>query len=98
VRDRASYAFALVSVAAALRMEEGKIWDARVALGGVAHKPWRYWAIELMLKGKEPSEALFREVADHELKSATASVHNAFKIKMTSNAIVAALKTAAGIS
>lgn len=98
VRDRASYAFALVSVAAALQMEGGKIWDARLALGGVAHKPWRNWGIELMLKGKEPSEALFKEVADHELKLATASGHNVFKIKMTSNAIVAALKTAAGIS
>lgn len=52
VRDRASYAFALVSVAVALQMDGGRIWDARLALGGVAHKPWRYWAIDLMLRGK----------------------------------------------
>lgn len=98
VRDRASYAFALISVAAALQMDGGKIWDARVALGGVAHKPWRYWAVDMMLRGQSPSEKLFREVAEHELAGAKAGEHNAFKIKMTSNAIVAALKTAAGIS
>ncbi len=98
VRDRASYAFALVSAAAALQMDGGRIWDARVALGGVAHKPWRYWAVELMLRGQTPSEKLFREVAEHELKGATAGEHNAFKITMTTNAMVAALKTAAGIS
>ncbi|SEJ04203.1 xanthine dehydrogenase YagS FAD-binding subunit [Dyadobacter sp. SG02] len=98
VRDRASYAFALVSVAAALQMDGGRIWDARMALGGVAHKPWRYWAIDLMLRGQVPSEKLFREVAEHEMESAKATEQNAFKIKLTSNAIVAALKTAAGIS
>ncbi|WP_353719247.1 xanthine dehydrogenase family protein subunit M [Dyadobacter sp. 676] len=98
VRDRASYAFALVSVAAALQMDGGRIWDARMALGGVAHKPWRYWAIDLMLRGHAPSEKLFREVAEHEMQSARATEQNAFKIKLTSNAIVAALKTAAGIS
>ncbi|MCF0074327.1 xanthine dehydrogenase family protein subunit M [Dyadobacter sp. CY261] len=98
VRDRASYAFALVSVAAALQMDGGKIWDARLALGGVAHKPWRYWAIELMLRGQPPSEKLFREVAEHELQSARAGEHNAYKIKLTANAMIAALKIAAGIS
>jgi xanthine dehydrogenase YagS FAD-binding subunit len=98
VRDRASYAFALVSVAVALQMDGGRIWDARLALGGVAHKPWRYWAIDLMLRGKTPSEQLFREVAEHEMKSAKALENNAYKIRLTSNAMVAALKTAAGIS
>ncbi|WP_426294855.1 FAD binding domain-containing protein [Dyadobacter endophyticus] len=98
VRDRASYAFALVSVAVALQMDGGRIWDARLALGGVAHKPWRYWAIDLMLRGKAPSEQLFREVAEHEMESAKALEGNAYKIKLTSNAMVAALKTAAGIS
>lgn len=98
VRDRASYAFALVSVAVALQMDGGRIWDARLALGGVAHKPWRYWAIDLMLRGKTPSEQLFREVAEHEMKSAKALEDNAYKIRLTSNAMVAALKTAAGIS
>ncbi|WP_041734784.1 FAD binding domain-containing protein [Dyadobacter fermentans] len=98
VRDRASYAFALVSVAAALQIDGGKIWDARMALGGVAHKPWRYWAVDLMLRGQAPSEKLFREVAEHEMKSAKATEQNAFKIRLTSNAIVAALKLAAGIS
>jgi xanthine dehydrogenase YagS FAD-binding subunit len=98
VRDRASYAFALVSVAAALQMDGGRIWDARMALGGVAHKPWRYWAIDLMLRGQAPSEKLFREVAEHEMQSAKATGQNAFKIKLMSNAIVAALKAATGIS
>jgi len=98
VRDRASYAFALVSVAAALQMDGGRIWDARLALGGVAHKPWRYWAIDLMLRGQAPSEKLFKEVAEHEMKSAKALEDNAYKIQLTSNAMVAALKTAAGIS
>lgn len=98
VRDRASYAFALVSVAAALQMDGGRIWDARLALGGVAHKPWRYWAIDLMLRGQAPSEKLFRDVAEHEMKSARALEDNAYKIRLTSNAMVAALKTAAGIS
>lgn len=98
IRDRASYAFALVSVAAALQMDGGRIWDARMALGGVAHKPWRYWAIDLMLRGQAPSEKLFREVAEHEMQSAKATAQNAFKIKLTSNAIVAALKAATGIS
>ena len=98
VRDRASYSFALVSVAAALQIDGGRIWDARLAIGGVAHKPWRYWAVDLMLRGKAPSETLFREVAEHEMQSAKATGQNAFKIKLTSNAIVAALKTAAGIS
>lgn len=98
VRDRASYAFALVSVAAALQIDGGRIWDARLAIGGVAHKPWRYWAVDLMLRGKAPSETLFREVAEHEMQSAKATGQNAYKIKLTSNAIVAALKTAACIS
>lgn len=98
VRDRASYAFALVSVAVALQMDGGRIWDARMALGGVAHKPWRYWAIDLMLRGQAPSEKLFREVAEHEMQSAKATEQNAYKIRLTSNAVVAALKTAAGIS
>ncbi|GGM94868.1 oxidoreductase [Dyadobacter beijingensis] len=98
VRDRASYAFALVAVAAALQMDGGKIWEARVALGGVAHKPWRYWAVELMLRGNAPSEKLFREVAEHEMRSAKAGEYNAYKINLTANAMVAALKTAAGIS
>lgn len=98
VRDRASYAFALVSAAAALQMDGGMIWDARVALGGVAHTPWRYWAVELMLRGKRPSEELFREVAAHEMKSAVAREHNAYKVTLAANAMVAALKTAAGIS
>ncbi len=95
LRDRASYAFALVSVAAALRMEGGTIAEARVALGGVAHRPWRLPAAEALLKGVEPGPEVFGKVADALLEGAVAQSQNAFKIPLARRAIVRALKQAA---
>jgi xanthine dehydrogenase YagS FAD-binding subunit len=94
VRDRASYAFALVSVAAALEMDGKKIKQARVALGGVAHKPWRAVAAEKYLAGKEATEANFNEAANAEMKNAKAFKHNEFKIELGKRAIVRALSMA----
>ncbi|WP_230533396.1 FAD binding domain-containing protein [Microvirga roseola] len=95
LRDRLSYAFALVSVAAALRMENGTIAQARLALGGVAHKPWRDPAAEAMLQGQPATEDRFRAVADHILKDARGYQDNAFKIDLARRAIVTALSQAA---
>jgi xanthine dehydrogenase YagS FAD-binding subunit len=95
LRDRASYAFALVSVAAAISFDGDVIGSARLALGGVAHKPWRNQAAEALLAGKRPSAALFREAADLILQEATGHEHNAFKIELTRRAVVRALGQAA---
>ena len=95
LRDRASYAFALVSVAAALRMEGDTIAEARIALGGVAHKPWRLPAAEALLKGVAPSPEAFGKVADALLEGAVPQSQNAFKIPLARRAIVRALKQAA---
>ena len=95
VRDRASYAFALVSVAAALDIANGRIKEARVAMGGVAHKPWRATAAEKALVGKAPTEANFRAAADAEMKDAKPLKHNAFKVDLGKRAIALALKRAA---
>ena len=95
LRDRASYAFALVSVAAALRLEGGTIKEARLALGGVAHKPWRDTEAEDMLRGKAPGEDVFRAVADKVLAGAKGYSHNAFKIELARRAIVRGLAQAA---
>jgi xanthine dehydrogenase YagS FAD-binding subunit len=88
VRDRASYAFALVSVAAGLELEDGRIKHARLALGGVAHKPWRAHAAEAVLKGRPASEAVFQEAAEAELAPATGLRDNAFKIDLAKRVIV----------
>jgi xanthine dehydrogenase YagS FAD-binding subunit len=88
VRDRASYAFALVSVAAALKVENGAIQDVRLALGGVAHKPWRASAAEAVLQGGPASEAAFREAAEAELACAEGLRDNAFKIELARRVIV----------
>lgn len=98
IRDRASYAFALVSVAAAVEMEGDRIKQARVALGGVAHKPWRARAAEAALVGKPANEASFAAAAQAELKSAKPLEHNAFKVPMAQHAIVRALALAAGVA
>ncbi len=98
VRDRASYAFALVSVAAALDMDGNTIKDARLAMGGVAHKPWRLAAAESFLKGKTASEANFKNAADIAMKDAKGYGQNNFKLKMAPNTIVQTLKTVSGIS
>lgn len=94
VRDRASYAFALVSVAAALEMNGDKIKQARLALGGVAHKPWRATEAEKFLAGKEATEANFKEAAEMEMKHAKPLEHNQFKIELGRRAIVRALMQA----
>src|SRR2546423_9129702 len=95
VRDRASYAFALVSVAAALDVQNGKINAARVALGGVAHKPWRAQKAEAALVGKTPDDKTFRAAAEAELAAAKGYKHNSFKIELAKRAIMGALTTVA---
>jgi xanthine dehydrogenase YagS FAD-binding subunit len=94
VRDRTSYAFALVSVAAALEMDGSTIGEARIALGGVAHKPWRVPAAEATLRGQSASEENFRRVADAYLSGARGYAQNAFKIELAKRAIVRALNHA----
>ena len=96
VRDRASYAFALVSVAAALTVEDGTITDARLALGGVAHKPWRARIAEAALRGQPPSEDVFVAAAGLELKDAQPLEGNAFKVPLAKRTIVAVLGELAG--
>lgn len=95
IRDRLSYAFALVSVAAALRIENGTIAQARLALGGVAHKPWRDESAEAMMVGHPASRETFAAAADHLLRDAKGFEHNAFKIDLAHRAIVRALGQAA---
>jgi xanthine dehydrogenase YagS FAD-binding subunit len=95
IRDRASYAFALVSVAAALELDGDVIRDVRLALGGVAHKPWRDKAVERSLIGQPVSRENFVAAADAMLRAAQPLEHNAFKIKLARRAIVRALSDAA---
>jgi len=95
VRDRASYAFALVSVAAALEIEGGQIKTARLALGGVAHKPWRAHQAEEALTGKQPNDQNFRAAAEAELAAARGYKYNSFKIELAKRAITQALGTVA---
>jgi xanthine dehydrogenase YagS FAD-binding subunit len=96
LRDRASYAFALVSVAAALDLDSSKkINAARVALGGVAHKPWRAHKVESEITGKSADEKTFRAAAEAELASAKAYKYNSFKIEMAKRAIVRVLSVVA---
>jgi xanthine dehydrogenase YagS FAD-binding subunit len=95
IRDRASYAFALVSVAAALRMGGGTIEDARLAMGGVAHKPWRDSAAEGALRAQSPTAAAFRHAAETLLRDARGFAQNAFKIELGKRAVVRALEDAA---
>lgn len=99
VRDRASYAFALVSVAAAMDVgADKKIKDARVALGGVAHKPWRANAAEKKLIGQDANEKTFRAAAEAELEAAKSYKYNSYKIELAKRAIVRALDTVAGMT
>lgn len=95
IRDRASYAFALVSVAAALDLDGGVVRDARLALGGVAHKPWRDKAVERLLIGKPATREHFAAAADAMLADAQPLAHNAFKVKLARRAIIRALSDAA---
>ncbi|HLX01695.1 MAG TPA: xanthine dehydrogenase family protein subunit M, partial [Trinickia sp.] len=96
VRDRASYAFALVSVAAAMQMDRHTIKSVRIALGGVAHKPWRANIAERMLTGRPLSEAALREAAAAELREAQPQSENRYKVALAQRAIVRAVDLAAG--
>jgi xanthine dehydrogenase YagS FAD-binding subunit len=100
VRDRASYAFALVSVAAALKVEGGVIREVRLALGGVAHKPWRASVAEGLLRGKAPTADNFAEAAAAELAPAIPRKHNAFKVELAKRTIALVLSelTADGVT
>jgi xanthine dehydrogenase YagS FAD-binding subunit len=91
VRDRASYAFALVSVAAALDIADGVIGDLRVALGGVAHKPWRTTILEAALRGAPATEDRLRAAAEAELAQARPVAGNGFKIPLARNLLVRTL-------
>jgi xanthine dehydrogenase YagS FAD-binding subunit len=96
VRDRASYAFALVSVAAALEIQDGIIKQARISMGGVAHKPWRAREAELTLTGGRVNEQSFRRAAEAAMQGARGYEYNRFKIELGKRAIVRALVVAAG--
>jgi xanthine dehydrogenase YagS FAD-binding subunit len=94
LRDRASYAFALVSVAAALDVRDGVVRDAALALGGVAHKPWRRPEAEAKLIGRAPADEAFGDAADVLLHGARPATQNGFKVTLARRAIVRALQTA----
>ncbi len=91
VRDRASYAFALVSVAAALDVTGGIVRDVRIALGGVAHAPWRATKAEAALRGTAATEEMFRRAAEAELADAQPLSGNAFKVPLARNVLVRTL-------
>jgi xanthine dehydrogenase YagS FAD-binding subunit len=91
VRDRASYAFALVSVAAALDLGDGMVRDVRIAFGGVAHMPWRAWKAEQALRGGPATEEAFGRAADAELAGARPLRDNAFKVPLARNVLMRAL-------
>jgi xanthine dehydrogenase YagS FAD-binding subunit len=95
IRDRLSYAFALVSIAAALELEGGTIKEARLALGGVAHRPWRDTEAEAALGGQAADQSSFTRAADLLVRDARAYEHNAFKIELARRGIVRTLMQAA---
>src|SRR4051812_15958240 len=95
IRDRLSYAFALVSVAAALEIEGGRITEARVALGGVAHKPWRRAEAEAALRGEAADRTAFVKAAEILLRDAKGFAHNAFKVDLARRAVERTLTQAA---
>jgi xanthine dehydrogenase YagS FAD-binding subunit len=97
VRDRSSYAFALISVAAGLHLVAGKIEDVRIAMGGVAAKPWRAARAEQILRGEAPTTERFRTAADAELTAAKTFDGNAFKVELAKRTIVAMLRELAGV-
>jgi xanthine dehydrogenase YagS FAD-binding subunit len=97
VRDRQSYAFALVSVAAALDISGGIVREARLAMGGVAHKPWRLFEAEKFLAGKPATEDSFKQAAQIAMQGAKAYQYNSFKLKLAPATIVEALKHASGV-
>ncbi|TMR03127.1 xanthine dehydrogenase family protein subunit M [Actinomadura soli] len=91
VRERASFAFALVSIAAALDVREGAVRDVRLALGGVAHKPWRAWRAEEALRGRPATRESFLRAAEAELDAAEPLRDNAYKVPLARNLIVRTL-------
>ena len=98
VRDRSSYAFALVSVAAAVDVEDGIVRDIRVAVGGVAHKPWRARLTEDALRGGQASTTAFAAAAAVEMVAARPLAHNGFKVELARRTIVAVLSELAGVA
>jgi xanthine dehydrogenase YagS FAD-binding subunit len=92
VRDRASFEFAVVSVAVALDLQNGRIARARLAAGGVAPKPWRLAAVEATLAGQGTDDATLRAAAAHATAGAIPRSENAFKVKLLQNAVFRALK------
>src|SRR5262249_11259504 len=96
IRDRASYAFALVAAAAALRIDGGKIRGARLALGGVGTKPWRAVEAEKHLVGKAPTDPGFSQAAQAGLAGARPRRHNQFKVELARRTIVRALASTRG--
>ncbi|MDQ2655751.1 MAG: xanthine dehydrogenase family protein subunit M, partial [Chloroflexota bacterium] len=93
---RASYAFALVSVAAALEVEDGVVSQVRLALGGVAPRPWRALAAERVLQGAPATREVFRQAAEAELAPARGLLHNAFKIELAKRTITSVLAEMSG--
>jgi xanthine dehydrogenase YagS FAD-binding subunit len=93
VRDRASYAFALVSVAVAVDLDGGTVRDVRIALGGVAHKPWRAPEAEIALRGQAPTAELLARAGAAAVAGAQPYPHNAFKVELAQRAVVRALRT-----
>lgn len=98
VCDRNSYAFALVSVAAVIDIEGGAIRHAHVALGGVAHKPWRVAEAERLMVGKPPGDAAYGAAADRIVSGAKPYAHNAFKVELARRTVVRALANAAAVA
>src|SRR2546421_7119372 len=99
MRDRASYAFAIVSVAAAIEIDAGKkITAVRIALGGVAHKPWRAQKAEQQLVGKTADEKTFRAAAEAELAAGKSYAHNSFKIELAKRSILGRLTPGMGMA
>jgi len=96
VRDRASFSFAVVSVAAALEVDEGTVRDCRIALGGVAHGPWRAWRAEETLRGGPATPERFAAAAEAELAQARPLRDNAFKVPLARNLITSTLASLAG--
>ena len=96
VRDRASYAFALVSVAAALEVSDGCVKDVRIALGGIAHKPWRALRAEASLRGAAATEESYRRAVEAELADAKPLRHNAFKVPLVRNTLRMVLRCLTG--
>ena len=98
VRDRASYAFALVSVAAGIEMDGDTVRDARIVLGGVAHKPWRAFDAEAALRGQPLSDEVLKRVGAAAVAGAQAYEHNAFKVELAPRAVARALRIAGGMA